>query len=146
VEVYDLAQSANSKLANISTRGFVDTGDNAMIGGLIVGAGTTGGAARVLVRAIGPSLISSGIQDTLPDPTLELHNGNGATIATNDNWKINNHTQQSQEAEVRATTIPPPNDLESALVASLAPGTYTAIVRGKNNSIGIALVEVYNLP
>ena len=145
VEVYDLAQSANSKLANISTRGFVDTGDNVMIGGLIVGGGNTSGAARVLVRALGPSLVSSGIQDPLRDPTLELHNGNGATLATNDNWKINAQTQRSQEAEVLLTTSPPPNELESAIVASLAPGAYTAIVRGKDNSTGIGLVEVYNL-
>ena len=82
----------------------------------------------------------------LSDPTLELHDGNGATTATNDNWKINDQTQQSQEAEVRATTIPPSNDLESAIVATLAPGNYTAIVRGKNNTTGIGLVEVYNLP
>ena len=79
------------------------------------------------------------------DPTLELHDGNGTTIATNDNWKINDQTGQSQEADIRATTIPPPNDLESALVATLAPGNYTAIVRGANNSAGVGLVEVYDL-
>ncbi len=141
VEVYDLAQGANSKLANISTRGFVDTGDNVMIGGLIVG-GTGGGTAKVIVRAIGPSLSVAG---ALGDPTLELHDVNGTTIATNDNWKINDQTGQSQEADIRATTIPPPNDLESALIATLAPGNYTAIVRGKNNTTGIAVVEAYNL-
>jgi hypothetical protein len=145
VEVYDLAQAANSKLANISTRGFVDSGDNVMIGGLIVGGGSGGGTAKVIVRALGPSLSSSGIQGVLQDPTLELHDGNGTTIATNDNWKINDQTQQSQEADIRATTIPPTNDLESALVATLAPGNYTAIVRGKNNTTGVGLVEVYDL-
>jgi WD40 repeat protein len=142
VEVYDLAQGANSKLANISTRGFVDAGDNVMIGGLIVGGGSGGGTAKVIVRAIGPSLSVSG---ALGDPTLELHDVNGTTIATNDNWKINDQTGQSQEADIRATTIPPTNDLESALVASLPPGNYTAIVRGKNNTTGVAVVEVYNL-
>jgi T5SS/PEP-CTERM-associated repeat protein len=141
VEVYDLAQGANSKLANISTRGFVDTGDNVMIGGLIVG-GTGGGAAKVIVRALGPSVPVAG---ALGDPTLELHDQSGTTIATNDNWKINDQTGQSQETDIRATTIPPPNDLESALIATLAPGNYTAIVRGKNNTTGVGLVEVYNL-
>jgi hypothetical protein len=76
---------------------------------------------------------------------LELHDGNGATIATNDNWKINDQTGQSQEADIRATTIPPSNDLESALVATLVPGNYTAVVRGKNNTTGVGLVEVYGL-
>ena len=142
VEVYDLAQGANSKLANISTRGFVDTNDNVMIGGLIVGGGGGSGTAKVIARAIGPSLPVPG---ALADPTLELHDGSGTTIATNDNWKINDQTGQSQEADIRATTIPPTNDLESALVATLAPGNYTAIVRGKNNTTGVGLVEVYNL-
>ncbi len=142
VEVYDLAQAANSKLANISTRGFVDTGNNVMIGGLIVGGGSGGGGARVVVRALGPSVPVAG---ALGDPTLELHDGSGTTIATNDNWKINDQTGQSQEADIRATTIPPPNDLESALIATLAPGNYTAIVRGKNNTTGVGLVEVYNI-
>jgi N-acetylneuraminic acid mutarotase len=142
VEVYDLAQAANSKLANISTRGFVDTGNNVMIGGLIVGAGSGGGTAKIIVRALGPSLPVAG---ALADPTLELHDGSGTTIATNDNWKINDQTGQSQEADIRATTIPPTNDMESALLATLAPGSYTAIVRGKNNTTGVGLVEVYNL-
>ena len=142
VEVYDLAQGANSKLANISSRGFVDTNDNVMIGGLIVGGGSGGGTAKVIVRAIGPSLSVSG---ALGDPTLELHDVNGTTIATNDNWKIDDQTGQSQEADIRATTIPPTDDLESALVATLAPGNYTAIVRGKTNTTGVAVIEAYNL-
>jgi hypothetical protein len=135
VEVYDLDQAANSKLANISSRGFVDTGDNAMIGGFIVG-GAGGGAAKVIVRAIAPSLPFSG---TLQDPTLELHDNDGNTVATDDNWK------DSQQGDVEATTIPPSNDLESAIVRTLVPGNYTAVVRGMNNSTGIAVVEVYNL-
>jgi hypothetical protein len=111
-----------------------------MIGGLIVGGGTGGGSARVLVRALGPSLNSSGIQGALPDTTLELHSENGATIASNDNWK------DSQQADIEATTIPPASSLESAIVSTLAPGNYTAIVRGKGNATGVGLVEVYNLP
>ena len=145
VEVYDLGQAANSELANISSRGFVETNDNVMIGGLIVGGNNADGKATVLIRAVGPSLASSGLQGVLPDPTLELHDGNGGTIATNDNWKVNDQTQQSQESAVKATTIPPANDLESAIVTTLSPGPYTAVVRGKNGGTGVALVEVYNL-
>jgi hypothetical protein len=141
VEVYDLGQAANSQLANISTRGFVDTGDNVMIGGLIAGPNTSG-SSRVLVRAIGPSLPVSG---ALQDPVLELHNANGSMIASNDNWKTNAQSGHSQEADIRATAVAPTNDLESALLQTVAPGNYTAIVRGKNNKTGIGLVEVYNL-
>jgi hypothetical protein len=143
VEVYDLAQAANSKLANISSRGFVDTGDNVMIGGLIIGPGQAGNA-KVIVRAIGPSLTAVGVQGALADPTLELHDGSGTTIASNDNWKLR-PDGSSQQAEIEATTIPPANDLESAIVSALPPGNYTAVVRGKNNSTGVGLVEVYNL-
>ena len=142
VEVYDLAAGANSKLANISTRGFVDTADNVMIGGLIVQVGKDSGVAKVIVRAIGPSL--QGVPGTLQDPTLELHNGNGATTASNDNWKTR-ADGSSQQAEIEATTIPPTDDRESALVAALTPGNYTAIVRGKGGATGVGLVEVYNL-
>ena len=80
----------------------------------------------------------------MSDPTLELHQPDG-TVITNDNWKVNDQTGQSQEADIRATTVPPTNDLESAIVETLAPGNYTAIVRGKNNTTGVGLVEVYNL-
>ena len=86
----------------------------------------------------------AGVAGALGDPTLELHDGNGTTIATNDNWKTR-PDGSSQQTEIEATTIPPTNDLESALVRTLAPGNYTAIVRGKDNSTGIGLVEVYNL-
>ncbi len=140
LEAYDLDLAAASKLANISTRGFVDTGNNVMIGGFILGGSTAG--SKVLVRAIGLSLSVSG---ALTDPTLELHNGNGALVASNDNWKIDDASGQSQEAAIRATTIPPTNDLESAILATLAPGNYTAIVAGKNRGRGVGLVEVYNL-
>lgn len=142
VEVYDLTAGANSKLANISTRGFVETGDNAMIGGFILGPASTGGS-KVIVRALGPSL---GFGGALADPTLELHNGNGDKIASNDNWKTSDATGLSQEAEIRATGIPPNNDLEAAIVTTLRPDNYTAIVRGSNDTSGLGLVEVYNLP
>jgi hypothetical protein len=133
VETYDLDRTVDSKLANISTRGLVQTGDNVLIGGLIV---LGQDPLRVIVRAIGPSLPLPG---ALGNPTLELHDGNGALIASNDNWRTD------QEAEIIATGIPPSNDLESAIVRDLAPGNYTAIVRGVNNTTGVALVEAYGL-
>lgn len=137
IEVYDLDSAANSKLGNISTRSFVNTGDNVLIGGLIVGG--NGGSDTVLVRAIGPSLTSAGVAHALPDPTLELHNGNGALISSNDNWKT------TQLAAIQATGIPPKNDKEAAILATVASGNYTAIVRGKNNTTGVGLVEVYQI-
>jgi hypothetical protein len=133
VEVYDLDQAVDSKLANISTRGLVQTGDNAMIGGFIV----LNGNQKVIVRAIGPSLPVSG---ALQDPVLELHNSNGAVLQSNDNWKTG-----GQQAEIIATTVPPTRDEESAVVRTLAPGNYTAVVRGVNNTTGVALVEVFAL-
>jgi hypothetical protein len=139
VEAYDLDTSA-SAFANISTRGFVDTADNVMIGGFILGGNNQG--SRVLIRAIGPSLPVDG---ALADPTLEIHDGQGNKIASNDNWKIDDSSGQSQEAAIAATTIPPPNDLESAILQTFAPGAYTAIVAGKNGGVGVGLVEVYNL-
>jgi uncharacterized delta-60 repeat protein len=146
VEVYDLAAGANSQLANISTRGFVDTGDKAMIGGLIVGSGkaNVGGIANIVVRALGPSLSAFGIADALTNPTLELHDGNGTIIATNDNWKLRPNGS-SQQAEIAATNLQPHDDRESALVESVGPGNYTAIVRGAGNTTGVGLVEVYAL-
>jgi hypothetical protein len=141
VEAYDLDQAANSRLANISTRGFVETGNNVLIGGFIAGNGLT----KVIVRAIGPTLINAGVTNPLQDPTLELHDGNGLTIRSNDNWKVR-EDGNSQQAEIEATTIPPTNDFESALVQTLPPGNYTAVVRGANGTTGTAVVEVYNLP
>jgi len=142
VEVYDLDPAADSRLANISSRGFVDTGDNVMIGGLIVGGGEPSGTAQVVVRALGPSIP---VNDALANPTVELHDADGATIAFNDNWKTR-PDGSSQQAEIEGTTIPPANDLESAFVRRLPPGSYTAVVRGKNNTTGIGLVEAYHLP
>lgn len=138
VEAYDLAQAANSKLANISTRGFIDTSDNVMIGGFIVG-GTGKGNTSVVVRAIGPSLTAAGIANPLADPTLEIHDGNGVVESSNDEWK------DCQAAEIQATGLQPSNDHESAILATLRPGNYTAIVRGKDNSTGIGVMEVYNV-
>jgi len=144
VEVYDLDQAANSKLANISTRGFVDVGSNVMIGGLIVSGGAGGGNARVIVRALGPSLDALGVPGALPDPNLELHDASGATIASNDNWKMR-PDGSSQQGEIEATAVMPGNDLESALVQTLPPGSYTVIVRGTGNTTGVAVVEAYTL-
>ena len=144
VEVYDLSRAANSKLANISTRGFVGTNDNVMIGGLIVGTGNVGATGKVLIRAIGPSLSNAGVQGALQDPTLELHNASGALIDSNDNWKTR-PDGSSQQAAIQATGLAPGNDLESALLETLAPGNYTAIVRGETSTTGVGLVEVYSL-
>jgi hypothetical protein len=145
VEVFDLAPGANSLLGNISTRGFVDINDNVLIGGFFVGGGAADGNARVLVRALGPSLAGFGVQDALQDPVLELHDANGATIATNNNWQTNDQTQQSQQSEVEATGLAPTNSLESAIVAVVPAGPLTAIVRGTSGTTGVGTVEVYNL-
>jgi sugar lactone lactonase YvrE len=139
VEVYDLGtasldQSSNAKLAQISTRGTVLTGDNVMIGGFIVQTSAT----KVIVRAIGPSL-NGIVPGTLQDTVLELHDGSGTTIMSNDDWRTD------QEQQIIDTTVPPKDDHESAIVATLNPGAYTAIVRGKNDTTGVALVEVYGL-
>ena len=135
VELYDL-DPANSRLRDLSSRGQVATGDQAMIGGFIIG-GTQ--PTEILIRALGPSLTALGISGALPDPLLELHGSDGSLIADNDNWR------DTQEAEIIATGIPPSDDNESAIVSALAPGNYTAVVRGVNNTTGVALVEVYNL-
>lgn len=137
VELYDLDGSVDSKLANIATRGFVDTGDNVLIGGtIILGSGTT----TVLFRAIGPSLLPFGVANALQDPTLELHDGQGALIATNDNWQ-----DSPDAADIQATTIPPTHPKEAAILGKLSAGNYTAIVRGKNNTTGVGLIEAYQI-
>lgn len=137
VEFYDVS-GTNLRPLNISTRGLVQPGDNVMIGGFILAGGY--GSTHAVVRALGPSLASSGIANPLADPILELHDGNGATLATNDDW------QETQEAELNATGLAPTNPAESAIFALLQPAPYTAIVRGKGTAIGLALVEVYQLP
>jgi hypothetical protein len=133
VEAYDLDRTIDAILANISTRGFVQSGDNVMIGGFIVSGSDD---ENVLIRAIGPSLPIVG---SLADPLLELHNANGSIVATNDDWR------DTQEAEIEATGIPPIDDAESAILSTLAPGAYTAIVGGVGDTTGLALVEAYGL-
>lgn len=139
IEGYDLDQTANSILANISTRGFVGTGEIVMIGGLIVGGNGGGGVNVVVVRAIGPSLGNAGIQNALPDPTLELRDANGALIDSNDNWK------DRQEAVIENQNLAPNDDRESAMLEILPAGAYTAIVSGKDGGTGIGLVEFFNV-
>jgi hypothetical protein len=137
VEVYDLGLTANSILANISSRSFVEAGDNVLIGGFIAGNHATGTA--ILVRALGPSLKNQ-LPNALDDPTLELHDGNGATMASNDNWK-----DSPERAQIEATGIQPTDDFESAILRTVTPAPYTAIVRGKNGGVGVGVVEVYNI-
>lgn len=140
VEAYDLDQTVNSQFGNISTRGFVDTGDNIMIGGFILGAGRGTGSASVVVRAMGPSLSASNVPNPLQDPTLELHNAAGTIIATNDDW-----SSDPGAAQIQANGLAPGDLRESATLQTLLPGNYTVIVRGKNNTTGVGLVEAYNL-
>lgn len=136
VEIYDLGSGEAAVLQNVSTRGLVGTGSNILIGGLIVGPGQS---PTVVVRAIGPSLSAAGIQNPLNDPLLELHDGNGELLETNDNWK-------DSDALIKAAPgIAPTDDREAVIVRQLAPGNYTTIVRGVNNSTGIALIELYRL-
>jgi len=139
VEIYDLDQQAQSKLANISTRGFVNSGDNVMIGGFIIG-GISGGSSKMVVRAIGPSLTALGVAGALQDPSLEIHDSDGAVIASNDNW------QDTQASEIEAAGLTPTDDRESAIVIVLPSGGYTTIARGVNNTVGVGLVEAYNVP
>jgi predicted outer membrane repeat protein len=138
VEAYDLDVDKSSKLANISTRGFVQSGDNVMIGGFIMGGDT--GTTTIVVRGIGPSLSGFGISNFLADPMLELHNANGALIDSNDDWRTN-------QTVIQPTGLAPTNDAESALLlANPAPGAYTAVLRGKNNGTGVGVVEAYIFP
>ena len=135
VEAYDM-DTGDSRLANISTRAVTGAGNNEMIGGFIVGGSQP---TSVIVRALGPSLAAAGITNFLPDPMLELHDSNGTVIATNDNWK------SDQMQEITATGIPPTNDNEAAIVASLQPGSYTAVTRDAHFATGVGLVEAYDL-
>lgn len=145
VEVYDLSPDPDSFLANISTRSFVQTTDNVMIGGFIV-QGTQ--PKMVIIRAIGPELTQFGVPDVLGNPTLELHNGAGGVIASNDDWQntiIGGIIMHDQVQDILNSGRAPTDPRESAIVATLPAGNYTAIVRGVNNSTGVALVEVYDL-
>jgi hypothetical protein len=145
IEVYDLSPGSNSILSNISTRAFVQTSDDVMIGGFIVAGGAS---KRVIVRAIGPGLIQYGVPNALPNPTLELHDSAGALIASNDNWIrtiIGGIITANQFPEILDSGHAPADLNESAIIVELPAGNYTAIVRGVNNTTGVALVEVYDL-
>lgn len=137
VEVYDLQSNKPSELGNLSVRAEVGTGDNVLIDGLIIRGETP---RRVLLRAIGPTLHASGVPDELRDPFLELHDSNGATMATNDDWK-----KAPNANEIQATGLAPRDDKESAILMPLTPGNYTTIVRGVKNTTGIAVSEAYKL-
>ena len=144
VEAYDLSSGNGSYLANISTRGFIQTGDNVLIGGFIIVTVQT----KVVIRAIGPSLTPFGIANALADPKLELHDVNG-TLAGNDNWQTTQTggiITSDQSVAIRNSALAPNDPAESAIIATLAPGNYTAIVQGVNSGTGVGLVEVYTVP
>jgi hypothetical protein len=138
VEAFDLEQGSASKLGNISTRGFVDVDDNVMIAGLIVSP-SSGTGTKILVRALGPTLGDFGVPNALADPTLELVNSSGTVIRSNDNWRTD------QQSEIDAANLAPAHNEEAALVQTVAPGAYTAVVRGAGRTIGVGLVEAYNI-
>ena len=138
IEVYDLSQAVPAKLANISTRAFVSTGDDIVIAGFILG--NQSGNDRIVVRGIGPSLTAFGVPNALADPTLELRDSNGALMAANNDWQ----DDPAQAAELTAAGLAPTNNLESGIAATLPPGLYSALLAGLNNGTGIGLVEVYD--
>jgi len=136
VEVYDIATYGSTQISSISTRGLVQSGNDVMIAGV----STQFHNKQVIVRALGPTLTSFGVANVLADPTLELRNSNGSLLAFNDNWISSGQTPQ-----ISASGFAPPNPSESAILQTLAPGKYTAIVRGVNDTTGNALVEIYSL-
>jgi len=138
IELYDLSQAVLAKLANISTRAFVSTGDNIVIAGFQLGGHA--GVDRIIVRGIGPSLASSGVTNALPNPTLELRDNNGALLVSNNDWQDN----PAQAAELTAAGLAPTNPLESGIAATMPPGLYTALLAGVNNGTGVGVVEVYD--
>ena len=138
VEVYDLNQSVDSKLGNISTRAFCGTGPDIVIAGFTLGNGA--GDDRVVIRGIGPSLIAFGVSNALANPTLELRNSNGTLLVSDDDWQDN----AAQAAEISAAGLAPSGDLESAIAVTLPPGAYTALLAGLNDGTGIGLIEVYD--
>jgi hypothetical protein len=137
VEVYDLSQAVSAKLANVSTRAFVSTGDDIVIAGFILG--NNSGNDGIVLRGLGPSLLT--VPNPLLDPTLELHNSNGTLLVFNDNWQDN----AAQATDISAAGLAPSNNLEAAITAALPPGLYTALLAGLNNSAGVGVVEVYDL-
>jgi hypothetical protein len=140
VEVYDLSDTVDSTLANISTRAFVSTGNDIVIAGFILGNGP--GAGTVAVRGLGPSLTGAGVTNPLADPVLQLRDSNGAIVDGNNDWQDNPTTA----AQLISFGLAPANNLESALVTTLAPGAYTALLMGTNGGTGIGLVELYDNP
>jgi hypothetical protein len=141
IEVYDLSQAIPAKLANISTRAFVSSGDDIVIAGFILGGNSPQeGNARIIVRGIGPSLTGFGVADALANPTLELRDNNGTLLLANDNWQ----DDPAQAAELAAAALAPTNQLESGIAATLPPGAYTALLAGMSNGTGIGVVEVYS--
>ena len=136
-DLHDLSPSASSSLTAVGTRAKILTWADILTSGIVMQQG-----GNVLLRVLGPSLTEAGVPTVLADPTLELRDGNGVLLVANDNWQ----DDPAQAAEIIATGIPPTNDLEAAIVASLAPGSYTAIARGKNNTTGIGYVQFYSLP
>ena len=147
VEVYDLNQGVDSKLANLATRAFVSTGDNIVIAGFLLSGDPITGiggpdADRIIVRGIGPSLAPAilPVSAVLANPTLELRDNNGTLILANNDWQDN----ADQAAEITAAGLAPANNLESAIAATLPPGLYTALLAGLNNGTGIGVVEIYD--
>jgi hypothetical protein len=138
LEIYDTNAAADAQLGNISTRGFVLSGNNVMIGGFILGGGSN---SRVAVRGLGPSLAQFGLNPVLSDPTLELHDSNGTTLMANDDWL----SDSASAAQLSASGLALSNPKESGIFTSLPPGAFTAILAAKNGGIGIGLVEIYNL-
>jgi hypothetical protein len=138
VEVYDNDQAADSQLANISTRGFVQTGQDVMIGGFMLGGNAN---TDVAVRGIGPSLSQFGLTGVLADPTLDLHNGNGTVMITNDDWT----SDAVSAGQLTANGLALSNAKEAGIFTSLPPGAYTAILTGKSGGTGIGLIEIYNV-
>jgi hypothetical protein len=138
VEVYDLSPAVLAKLANISTRAFVSTGNDIVIAGFILGGNS--GNDRIIVRGLGPSLTAAGVPNALANPTLELRNSNGTLLVSDNDWQDN----PAQAAELTAAGLAPTNPLESGIAATLPPGSYTALLSGTSNGTGIGLVEVYD--
>ncbi|MGI8955428.1 MAG: aryl-sulfate sulfotransferase [Chthoniobacterales bacterium] len=138
VEAYDLSRNSDSDLGNISTRGFVENGDNILIAGFIIG---TRNSANVVLRALGPSLADAGVQETLNDPKLTIHDSNGVSVGVNDNWQ-----DDPAAGAIQLQNLAPANPTEAATLATLAPGSYTVVVQSADGATGIGLVEVYNLP
>ena len=138
IEVYDLSQAVSAKLANISTRALVGTGNDIVIAGFILG--NNSGQTRIVLRGIGGSLTLFGIPNALANPTLELRDNNAALLASNDNWQ----DDPAQAADMIAAGLAPTDALESGIAITLGPGLYTALLTGQGNTVGVGIIEVYD--